>query len=80
MVQRKMLHFMNYKIVICKGDPGTSYDVFQSRNFYVQRVTPKYFVGRRAGRVPAEFTVDILPFNSWSWGVVQNIAQNPRIR
>ena len=53
---------------------------FQSRNFYVQRVTPKYFVGRRVGRVPAEFTVDILPFNSWSWGIVQNIAQNPRIR
>ncbi|XP_063686719.1 uncharacterized protein LOC134820344 isoform X1 [Bolinopsis microptera] len=52
----------------------------KSRNFYVQRVTPKYFVGRRVGRVPAEFTVDILPFNSWSWGVVQNIAQNPRIR
>lgn len=52
----------------------------KSRNFYVQRMTPKYLVGLKVGRTPPEFTVDILPYNSWSWGVVQNISQNPRIR
>ena len=65
------------------GQICTQFDiihVLQSRNFYVQRMTPKYLVGLKAVRTPAEFIVDILPYNSWSWGVVQNIAQNPRIR
>ena len=61
-------------------NPNVTPFPWQSRNFYVQRMTPKYLVGLKVGRTPPEFTVDILPYNSWSWGVVQNISQNPRIR
>ena len=47
----------------------------------MKRLKPRYFAAvKEAGKVPNEFTVDILPYNNWSWGIVQNIAQNPRIR